>query len=117
LTENIEHLYNDLTPSVEDTFKSNADLHTKLEEQYGITDIVTCGIQSECCVRSTSLGALEAGFNVTVLSGAHSTYDERKGNMRKAGQIERDVDEELEGKGARIRKWEDVVKVWEDTTV
>lgn len=57
-----------------DTFESNPDLAQRLRD-LKIDRIVAFGIQSECCVLSTCRGALAAGFDVTLLSGAHSTYD------------------------------------------
>lgn len=61
------------------------------------------GIQSECCVLSTCRGALAAGFNVTLLKGAHSTYD---ADGKTAGAIEEDVESELAGAGAEVLPWE-----------
>ncbi|KAB5517470.1 Isochorismatase-like protein [Coniochaeta sp. 2T2.1] len=71
-----------------DTFESNPDLADKLKG-LGVTAIVALGIQSECCVLSTCKGALAAGFEVAVLRGAHSTYDE---GGKTAVEIERDVE-------------------------
>ncbi|KAK4233182.1 Isochorismatase-like protein [Achaetomium macrosporum] len=100
-----------------DTFKSNPSLASELKEQHGIQEIVAFGIQSECCVEATCEGALAAGFRVTLLSGAHSTYDDiqgRDGGMGKAAvEIEREVEERLKGKGARVVAWEGVVGEWE----
>jgi nicotinamidase-related amidase len=70
----------------------------------GVETIVVFGIQSDCCVRATSRGALAAGFKVIVLKGAHSTYD-FKGKT--AEEIERVVEAELGGLGAEIVAWED----------
>jgi hypothetical protein len=67
-------------------------------------------MQSECCVVETSKGALEAGFKVTILQGAHSTYDTES---RSAVDIERAIEEELEGRGAEVFPWEDAVALWE----
>lgn len=67
-------------------------------------EIVVCGLQSECCVGATSDGALNAGLKVKLLSGAHSTYDD---NGKTAAQIEKEVEEELRGKGAEIIAWEE----------
>lgn len=38
--------------------------------------IVVAGMQSEWCVRQTSLAALARGHRVLLVAGAHSTYDE-----------------------------------------
>lgn len=92
-----------------DTFESNPDLAQRLRD-LGIGRIVAFGIQSECCVLSTCRGALAAGFGVTLLRGAHSTYD---ADGKTAEEIERDVETELAGKGAGIRPWDGVIKSWE----
>ncbi|KAK3303042.1 Isochorismatase-like protein [Chaetomium strumarium] len=101
-----------------DTFQSNPSLASELKEQHGIQQIVAFGIQSECCVEATCAGALAAGFGVTLLSGAHSTYDDvpqgPDGSVSKtAVEIEREVEERLKRKGARVVAWEDVVAEWE----
>lgn len=59
---------------------------------------------------STSRGALEAGFKVTLLKGAHSTYDT---TGKSALDIEKEVEEELSSKGAEILPWEDALASWE----
>jgi hypothetical protein len=53
---------------------------------------------------------LEAGFPVTVLSGAHATYDE---GGKTAAEIEEDVNRNLAAKGAKVVGWEDVIATWE----
>ncbi|KAJ5979673.1 hypothetical protein N7481_006971 [Penicillium waksmanii] len=84
--------------STGDTFKSNHDLVQKLRNR-NITEIVMFGLQSEGCVEATCTGALAAGFGVTVLSGAHSTYDS---DGKTAVEIEREVEHRLFTRGARI---------------
>ncbi|KUI56054.1 Streptothricin hydrolase [Cytospora mali] len=91
------------------TFETIPDLADKLKAD-GITEVITFGIQSECCVVETSKGALDAGFKVTILQGAHSTYDTES---KSAVDIERAVEEELEGRGAEVIPWEDAVASWE----
>lgn len=86
------------------TFESNPDLTNQLRT-LEIGTLVIFGIQSEFCVRETSLGALSAGFDVILLQGAHSTYDDA-GAGKSATQIERDVEEELKAKGAVMVPWE-----------
>ncbi|KAG8166965.1 hypothetical protein KVR01_002654 [Diaporthe batatas] len=95
--------------TTQNTFESNPDLADKLKAE-GITEIVAFGIQSECCVAATSKGALEAGFKVTVLRGAHSTYDT---DSQSAADIERDVEQQLTDKGAEVVPWEDALASWE----
>ncbi|KAH6649222.1 Isochorismatase-like protein [Chaetomium tenue] len=91
-----------------DTFESNPDLGSELRA-VGVQHIIALGIQSECCVESTCSGALAAGFEVTLLSGAHSTYN--SGN-KTAEEVERDVEERLLAKGAKIVLWEEAVGLW-----
>ena len=55
---------------------------------------------------STCRGALAAGFEVVVLSGAHSTYDT---DNKTALEIEREVEDVLEKEGARVLRYEEWV--------
>jgi nicotinamidase-related amidase len=91
-----------------DTFASNPDLAAELKAS-GIQHIVAFGIQSECCVESTCNGALDAGLKVTLLSGAHSTYND---GDKSAEQIEREVEERLRVRGARVVPWEEAAVAW-----
>ncbi|KAG7284563.1 hypothetical protein NEMBOFW57_010941 [Staphylotrichum longicolle] len=91
-----------------DTFESNPGLAAQLKKE-GVESIVAFGIQSECCVESTCTGALAAGFNVSILSGAHSTYDDAG---KTAEQIEKEVEERLEVKGANVIPWEEAIAAW-----
>jgi nicotinamidase-related amidase len=43
----------------------------------GADEVVLLGAQTEHCVAATIRGAAEAGFRVTVVSDAHSTWDSR----------------------------------------
>lgn len=74
-----------------------------------IGHIYVVGIQSDYCVQKTSKGALEAGFKVSVLQGAHSTYDE---GGKTAPEIERAVEKTLNGLGAKIVPWEGALEEW-----
>ncbi|KAF4483480.1 KGD2-2-oxoglutarate dehydrogenase complex E2 component [Fusarium agapanthi] len=96
-----------------DTFKSNPDLAGLLRSK-GIQHIVAFGIQSECCVLETCKGALEAGFRVTLLQGAHSTYDTEN---KQAVQIEQDVENELKALGASVTPWQTAIGQWANTGV
>lgn len=87
------------------TFESNPNLASQLQAR-GVETIVVFGIQSEMCVRSTAIGAIEAGFKVKILSGAHSTYDSTESG-KKAEQIELEVEEELRKRGVEIIPWMD----------
>ncbi len=41
----------------------------------GVTDLILAGLQSEYCIRETTLGALSCEYAVTLVSDGHSTYD------------------------------------------
>nr|BFE84199.1 hypothetical protein GCM10020093_068000 [Planobispora longispora] len=60
--------------------------------------VVVAGMQSEWCVRETSLAALERGHTVTLVRGAHATYD----GDEPAADISRKVEEELTAAGVRV---------------
>jgi nicotinamidase-related amidase len=92
--------------STASAFESNPELAGELRGQ-GVKELVVFGIQSDYCVGATSRGALDEGFGVTVLRGAHSTYDE---GGKTAEEIEREIEKELEGKGAKVVDWEEWVK-------
>ncbi|KAM0193811.1 hypothetical protein ACHAPQ_010827 [Fusarium lateritium] len=93
-----------------DTFKSNPGLADQLKSE-GIEQIFAFGIQSECCVLETCKGALEAGFRVTLLQGAHSTYDTE---TKTALQLEKMVEDELVALGASVSPWESTIAEWRD---
>ncbi|KAH7318395.1 Isochorismatase-like protein [Stachybotrys elegans] len=97
-----------VSKTTRDTFETNPGLATELKAR-GIDKIVAFGIQSECCVQSTCMGALDAGFQVTVLKGAHSTYH---GSKQQAEEIERSVEELLRSRGAEVVEWEEEVRSW-----
>lgn len=55
-----------------DTFES-----TNLQEllaQQGISDLVICGFQTDCCVNATTRGAASRGYKVTLVADGHSTH-------------------------------------------
>ena len=60
--------------------------------------LVVAGMQSEYCVRATALTALARGHAVTLVHGAHATYD---GDAPAAATQAR-VEDELRAAGARI---------------
>ncbi|KAM7183013.1 putative isochorismatase hydrolase [Rhypophila sp. PSN 637] len=92
-----------------DTFESNHDLADELKAR-GISEIVACGIQSECCVQSTCLGALAAGFKVTLLRGAHSTYDI---GDKPAVDVEREVEALVVDNGGRVLDCVSLIAFWD----
>lgn len=67
--------------------------------------VVAFGIQSEQCVRATCRGAVNAGFEVVLLQGAHSTYDNAD-TGESAEDIEKSVDQELRSIGVQIVPWD-----------
>jgi nicotinamidase-related amidase len=88
-------------------FESNEQLAQELRLQ-GITQIAVMGVQSECCVRSSILGAIDSGFNaqgITLLQGAHSTFDDASAG-RSYSQIKKDVEEELAALGVQLEEWQ-----------
>ncbi len=92
-----------------DTFESNPDLAERLRRA-GVTEISAFGIQSDACVEATCNGALDAGFAVTLLSGAHSTYDS---GDKTAVEIESLIENRLQARGAVIMQWDGAVLGWE----
>lgn len=92
-----------VSKTTRDTFESNPKLAERLKAE-GISKIVAFGVQSEYCVVSTIKGALAAGFQATLLKGAHSTYSTQERNHF---VIENDIEEEVGGLGVRLLRWED----------
>ncbi|KAK3345847.1 Isochorismatase-like protein [Lasiosphaeria hispida] len=93
-----------------DVFASNPALAGMLRG-VGVREVVVCGIQSECCVEATCVGALEAGFGVTLLGGAHSTYDV---GGKGVAEVEGEVEGRVRARGGRVVGWEEVVDAWEE---
>ncbi|KAJ5528331.1 hypothetical protein N7513_012490 [Penicillium frequentans] len=87
-----------------DTFESNPSLADELKNQR-VATIVAFGVQSEACVRATCRGAVNAGFAVVLLQGAHSTYDNTD-TGESAEDIERAVEQELQSIGVQIVPWD-----------
>lgn len=56
-------------------FESNPDLAGWLRDR-GVTHLDVVGLQSELCVRSSTLGARDAGFSARAVPGLHGTYPE-----------------------------------------
>ena len=54
----------------------------------GIKHVVIAGLQSDHCIRATTLGALGLGLQVTLVSDAHSTYPA-------GGKLGRDISEAI----------------------
>ncbi|KAK1751384.1 Isochorismatase-like protein [Echria macrotheca] len=92
----------------DDVFTSNPDLGAKLKAS-GIEHVIAIGIMSEYCVEESCKGALNAGFGVTLLSGAHSTYNRE---AQSATEIEREVEARLREKAVTVVGWEEAVAAW-----
>jgi nicotinamidase-related amidase len=83
-----------------DTFASNATLAADLRSR-GIDHLLIAGMQSEYCVAATARGGKAAGFAVTVLRGAHATFDQQ----RLADEIAAATEHELARDGVEITDW------------
>jgi nicotinamidase-related amidase len=68
------------------------------------TPLVVAGMQSEYCIRATSLAALDRGHPVILVRGAHATYD---GDLT-AQQTSERVEAELSSAGAKIVEHQDL---------
>jgi nicotinamidase-related amidase len=66
--------------------------------------LVIAGMQSDWCIRATSLAALKLGHQVRLVRGAHATYD----GDRPAQAISDSVESELAAAGAVIVELDDV---------
>ncbi len=61
----------------------DAFVETALEEtlaDLGAGHLILVGAESDACVRSTSYGALRAGYDVTLVNDAHTTSDRPNGD-------------------------------------
>jgi nicotinamidase-related amidase len=82
-----------------DKFETDAFAATALSDLLPArSDLVVVGMQSEFCVRATSLSALRRGHRVSLVRGGHATYD---GDVP-AAQTSRDIEQELTAAGASI---------------
>jgi len=93
-------LHPDLQPApgdlVVDKTTGNTFASTQLDERLralGVSHLIIAGLQSEFCVRDTALGALSGGYEVTLVSDAHSTYD---GDGQTAQEISSTVNAEMQ---------------------
>jgi nicotinamidase-related amidase len=72
----LTHQAEDGEPIV-DKYETDAFAGTALADLIPATAaIVVAGMQSEYCIRATSLAALRRGHQVTLAAGAHATYDD-----------------------------------------
>jgi nicotinamidase-related amidase len=71
----------------------------------GIKGVVVAGLQSDWCIRESSLGALDRGLEVTLVEDAHSTYD---GKTRTAAEARAAINDELREASATLERAESV---------
>jgi nicotinamidase-related amidase len=74
---------------------AGTDLDRHLEPR---APLVVVGMQSDYCVRATTLEALRRGHPVTVVRGAHATYDDGK----PAAEISQEIEDQLAAAGAVV---------------
>jgi nicotinamidase-related amidase len=87
-----------LDKTTDDTFASTA-LEDELVARK-VDGVVIAGLQSDYCIRETTLGALARGLDVTLVEDAHSTYD---GGGRSAAEISAGVNAELGDRAHLVR--------------
>lgn len=71
--------------------QGNAFLGTTLQsdlEARGIKHLLITGLVTQGCVRATSLGGLEKGYDVFLVQGAHSTYSKNPENLIEVKEAE-----------------------------
>jgi len=84
--------------AIVDKFGMDAFVETDLEELIPAgSNIVVAGLASDYCVRATALSALDRGYEVRLVRGAHGAY-EADGKSGEA--IEREIEQELGAAGA-----------------
>ncbi|MFF1634043.1 isochorismatase family protein [Leifsonia sp. NPDC058248] len=83
--------------AVSNTFEANPALADVLRAM-GVGAVVVAGLQSEHSILATSRGALANGFDVTVPSDGHTTYDDGE----PAAAIAERITRELDADGVRI---------------
>ena len=77
----------------------------------GIDSVITCGIQSEFCVKNTSIAALERKFSVTLAADAHST---NATDLHSANDIINEQNTLLAVMGAKVVKTDKLCKAFRD---
>jgi nicotinamidase-related amidase len=86
--------------AIVDKFGMDAFAETDLEELIPAgTRIVLAGLASDYCVRVTARSALDRGYEVRLVRGAHGAYE---ADGKSAEAIEREIEQELREAGARI---------------
>jgi nicotinamidase-related amidase len=65
-------------------------------EARNIENLIVTGLVSQGCVKATSLGGLELGYQVYLVQGGHSNYN------KEAPKVIEEVEKELEEAGVRL---------------
>ncbi len=60
--------------------------------ELGVEEVVVAGLQSEWCIRATSKGAVERGYDLALVVDAHSTLDRPE---KPAAQTRKEISDEL----------------------
>jgi nicotinamidase-related amidase len=90
---------------VVDKFEQDAFAGTTLADLVpSAAHVIVAGMQSEYCIRATSLAALHRGHRVTLVRSAHSTYD----GAVPARQTSEQVEAELTAAGVEIADPDDL---------
>lgn len=70
------HAGDDVTVKTKSSAFHGTDFDAKLKNA-GVDHLIITGMQSEYCVTSAIRGAYERGYNLTLVSDAHSTFDSK----------------------------------------
>jgi len=65
-------------------------------ESRGITNLIITGMVTQGCIRATSLGGIELGYQVFLVKGGHSNYN------KDAPRVIEEREAELEGAGVHL---------------
>ena len=112
-----ELLPNDGEPIIEKKFRSTF-VETNFEEVLSglkISHLYICGAETNNCVRHTSMSALEAGYDITLIADAHTTtgFEWNGFVVDAAGTIDEQntnfMGYELPGRSANVKK---VAEIW-----
>jgi len=72
----------DVTVKRQSNAFEGTDLRDKLHRA-GIGHLIVCGMQTEFCIDATVRGAIATGFEVTLVSDAHTTFDAEKASAER----------------------------------
>ncbi len=77
----------------------------------GVDEVVVAGLQSEYCITATCEGAVDLGLNVTLVSNAHSTFDDEL-----PAAVIVDATNDSLASTASLRSTRDVMRGWETSS-